>query len=327
MRKEVQPQNLWHKLGHIFGAEKEIAEPAFRSSIITIENVIKILDLPTIGFTLEKNAAPFHNFSFRSASMECELPELGNVFVPMNIHMTDGMRDYFIVLIDNELEVRYWPGYRLPLSDPEKLVTYPVTDTGILADIEKSFRVLLDTTGVNKTFDEKYKNVKATLFARDDLERFVRIIYPECENWLLEDVYNAAQNPTTFFKINLLRLQEYGYDEPFESLYLQLLLDGLNNANVLRTLSHKTSRDGIESAIGAISQGKYANMFTVRDGYNGDFKYYLRLAAGRMINKGFQLALIDNRSPAYNILLVKEGDMAGLIEAGAKCGFKVETVL
>lgn len=327
LRKETAPQGLWDKLGRALGKEKAIEQPPFRSHIITIENVIKILDLPTIGLSVDKDKAPFHHFSFRSSSMECELPELGNVFVPMNIHMSDGVRDYFIVFIENELEVRYWPGYRLPLSDPEKLTTYAVTDTGILADIEKSFSALLDTTGVNKSFDEKYRDVKPTPFEKATLERFIKLIHPECEAWLMEDVFNAAQNPVGFYKANILRLQDQGYDEPFESLYLQLLLDGLDNADVLRTLDRKATRDDIENAISAISKGKYASMYTIRDGYDQDFSSFLRLAAGRMVNKGLKLVLIDNRSAAYNILLIKESDLDEMIQTGSKCGFKISVVM
>lgn len=326
MHDEAKPQNWWGKLGRALGMDKETEAP-FKSAVITIENVIKILNLPTIGLSVDKNRAPFHNFSFRSASMDCELPDIGHVFVPMNIHMTDGVRDYFIVLIDNELEIRYWPGYRLPLSDPDKLKTYTVTDAGLLADIEKSFAVLLDTTGVNKSFDEKYKDVRPTLFDKADLERFLVLVHPGYEAELLEDVYAAAQQPAGFYKVNAIRMQEKGYAEPFEYMYLQLLLDGLDSADVVRTLDRRAKRDDIEFAITAISGGRYTHMFTVRDGHDADTLTFLQLAAGRMINKGMTLLRIDNRSSAYNLVLVKENDAAEVMEVGARCGLKIEKIL
>lgn len=326
MHSDAKPSGWRDKLGRALGMNKDREAP-FTSAVITIENVIKILDLPTIGFSVDKNRAPFHNFSFRKASMDCELPELGNVFVPMNIHMTDGLRDYFIVLIEHELEIRYWPGYRLPLSDPDKLKTYNVTDAGILADIEKSFAVLLDTTGVNKSFDEKYKDVKPTFFDKADLERFLVLVHPEYEARLLEDVCNAARNPAGFYKLHAVRLQEHGYEEPFESMYLQLLLDGLDDANVVRTLDRRATRDDIEYALGAISKGRCGRMFTVRDAVNADAYAFLQLAAGRMLNKGLALLLIDNRSPAYNLVLAKDSDTGELIDCGAKCGLKVKNIL
>lgn len=326
MHSDIKPSGLLDKLGRALGMNKDQEAP-FRSAVITIENVIKILDLPTIGFSVDKSRAPFHNFSFRSTSMDCELPELGNVFVPMNIHMTDGLRDYFIVLIDHELEIRYWPGYRLPLSDPDKLKTYNVTDAGILADIEKSFAVLLDTTGVNKSFDEKYKDIKPTLFDKADLERFLTLLHPAHKAQLLEDVYNAAQNPAGFYKLNAARLLEQGYEEPFEYMYLQLLLDGLDDDDVVRTLDRRATRNDIELALTAISRGRCGIMFTVRDGYDAEPRAFLQLAAGRMLNKGLALLRIDNRSAAYNLVLVKDIDAAEMMACGAKCGLKVENIL
>lgn len=326
MHDSAKPSGWREKLGRALGINQD-SEAPFKSAIITIENIIKILDLPTIGLSVDKNRAPFHNFSFRSASMDCELPDIGHVFVPMNIHMTDGMRDYFIVLIDNELEIRYWPGYRLPLSDPDKLKTYTVTDNGILADIEKSFAALLDTTGVNKSFDEKYKDVRPTLFEKADLERFLVLAHPGYEAALLEDVYTAAQTPSGFYKVNAIRMREHGYEEPFEYMYLQLLLDGLDSANVVRTLDRRATREDIEFAITAISGGRYVHMFTIRDGHDADTLTFLQLAAGRMVNKGMTLLRIDNRSSAYNLVLVKEGDAVEVMEVGAKCGLKIEKIL
>lgn len=327
MRDKMKPPGVLGKLlGRALGI-KPPEEEVFQSSVITVENVLKILDLPTIGMSIDRKLAPFHNFSFRGIAMDYEYPEMGAVFIPQNIHMTDGVRDYFIVLIENELEVRYWPGYRTPNNDPNKLKTYAVIDKGILADIERSFAALLDTTGVNKTFDEKYENVKPTIFTKEELDFFLSLIHPEFDIFLSVDIYNAAANPVGFYKDNAARLKEKGYMEPFEGMYRQLLLDTLADSNIMRTLDRKASWDDIELAIVGISKGRYTNMFTTRDGYSADTAYFLTLAAGRMLNKGLILMCIDNSRYAYNIMLISEKEVATVMASAARCSIMMNRFL
>lgn len=314
----------------LFGGPKaEEPPPPFKSAVITAQSVKKLLGLPNPAVSINMDEARFHQFAFQPVEGECTIPELGKVFVPQSIHMTDGTEDYFIVMIDGELEVRRWPGFRLDMDHPDKMKSYPLKDRGVMQALEKSFSLLMETTGVNKAYEDRFKNVRPTLLDKEELDALLEIICPGCDPDLSSDVYNAALNPLPFYKTNSLRLQALGCQGPYEGMYMLLLLDGLKQRKVLQVLPKDASMAEIGEVISGLSQGRYAGIFTERDTGNAELATgtLLKLACGRLLNKGAALMFLENAPQGYNVTLVKSDAVQKAADLAAKCGLTMGALL
>lgn len=327
----VMPPPAKGFFGRLFGGSKteEAPPPPFKSAVITAQSVKKLLGLPNPSINVNMDEARFHQFAFQPVEGECTIPELGKVFVPQSIHMTDGTEDYFIVMIDGELEVRQWPGFKLDMDHTDKMKSFPVKDRGVLQALEKSFALLMETTGVNKAYEDRFKNVRPTLLDQAELNALIEMLCPGCDPDLASDVYNAALNPLPFYKTNSLRLQALGCQGPYEGMYIMLLLDGLKQRKALQVLPKDASMAEIGEVIGSLSHGRYAGIFTERDRNNAELetRTLLKQACGRLLNKGAALMFLENNPQGYNVTLVKSDDVQKTAELAAKCGLSMGALL
>lgn len=288
------------------------------SEIITVDRIKKILDLPYSGRSAK--GAQFTSFSWQREEKYHDHPVAGRVFIPLNIHLTDGATDMYIVLIDDDYEVRLWPGRRLDSSSPENLRSAGVFDKEIMKQIEEAFAVLLDITGVDKTLGKKYADLKGKKIERNDLNSFLCHVFPHCPPLLLDEAFADAVDPAGYFEKHSGSLSPF--DAPDEIHYQRLIIDAMLERRLIAQLDWKADLDEVNYALGTITQDNPSGLLTEDDGE--DAESWLSAAGDKLEAEGRALLCWDLQSDEYTVFAADLAEAPDLMELAARCGITLQ---
>ncbi len=72
---------------------------------------------------------PFSTISWRTEDIEYDLKNVGKVYIPKNIHLTNGEEDYFVIQIDDKIGIYFWRDFRkADKTEKEAFSATPVSD-------------------------------------------------------------------------------------------------------------------------------------------------------------------------------------------------------
>lgn len=296
----------------------------FKSDIITYENVVKVLKSTSCGLGLNNPIIPFPSTSWRNAELYYDHADLGKIYIPKNIHFTDGKNDFFIVLIDTKIDIVFWDMRNPASRNSNGQAIFPVTVTQ--EEFEKvaiSFYALIDHLGVNKPIEEQYKNVKGSKLKRESIAALIKMFSPHSDQVnLIEKVFSAAVKPVAFYKDNRQYLEQLEIEEPSKEMYILILIYQLEDSNTVCTLDWKSSAEDINHAISKLSNGEITTVLDAET-TNQSMPKMLKTATAKLQKKGLFLLKIYTDTDSYSILLAEENKVQGLIDLAKECKIKI----
>ncbi|SHN65151.1 DUF6630 family protein [Desulfovibrio litoralis] len=291
-RSEKFYLNFWIVFYRILGFLRPCT---WKSKTITTENINKLLSLPAVFLSVNPCLAPFNTFAIRSQEMWYEHADLGKVFIPRNImlsnaqHIHEATELCYIVQIDNEFELRSWPGINMRVDAPDKKTTYPVTMKSAQIKAEKSFEALLIRNGIlpapegeNRYFELEgtwsileenggTKRPKLPVYIKfagrenptpktplkeEDIRHFLSLLQAQLPEKNIADILEAANTPDEFFDNNYEYLEEYGFDKPESNMYWHIFLNTLIKKDILHYLEHNEPKEEIAAHLSEMIRDK-----------------------------------------------------------------------
>ena len=315
-------------MSNIYYKDKKASEDSkwtFVSDVLNLDNVHKVLASKITGLGLTEALIPLPNTSWRKEELFFDHADFGKIYIPINIHFTNGTKDYFIVLIDDKLEIRRWPGF----SSASKNIDEKIDHTAIVEevefrDVERSFKAVVDHLGFNKPYEERYKSVRGVTVKKESLGRFVKLICddPGGQDITTEKVHKAAINPVAYFKENMDYFQAFFVSEPSKELWLSVLVQELKSAKVLFELDWKASIADINFALSELSRHQFKQILTA-DEEQGQTRKLLAKADKKLQTQGFFLLTILAGSDSFPVFLIKNEKKDELLTCARQCKIKV----
>lgn len=314
--KYSEKKSLFDRLMDLLGLTHPIN---WQSQVITIGRLNKVFGLKISGRQVQ---ADYSIFSWRSEEIYYDHADLGRVFIPQNIHLTNGQTDMFIVVIDDDFEVRLWPGYRWPENRPGRHRTVGVNGKSSLKQIEESFAALVDATVIDKAFEEKHGHIKGRNIDRSDLEKLLQMIYRQAEPAILDRAWLAAVDPLKYF-------EEYGREDdlegPYAAYYHTLIFYDMADKDIGARLDWKEGCEEVRASLEAISAGRIKEPWT-EDMEDGDQLADECLSrAGEMLEaQGLAILCWDMGSDEYDVFIADKDQVAEITGLADKCGIKLQ---
>lgn len=323
---EGLPPNQSKKTGFLqslFGSKKEQVHLAF-----TVEDVKKILNLSISGVNLvASTSVPYKVISWKNKDKEYDHADFGKVYMPKHIYFTDGQHDFYIVLIDNTIELVEWPGYRVQTKNrEEKLNAQVVTNPKKIRDINQSFKALAEFTHINQQSQEQKNAISGVDIDLSDIKEMFKAVLPHNTkvNELADQLYAAATKPIDFFKTYQSQLELWGVYEPQSNMYQLFLLDTLEKHKVLVFVDWKTvTHEEINKVIAKLSDGKIKNLLQLDSADLESEKVFSQTNVA-LKDKNLILANIRNDSDTYNLILVPLDEFESVKSVFKKCKINLQ---
>ena len=295
----------------------------FQSNSITVENITKVLNHINCGLGLVDTTIPFPSSRWRKDELYYQHADYGLVYIPKNICLTDGIKNYFIVLIDTEIEIRYWPACNLATSNIDEKINHVAVTLDAFNKVEASFDALIDYLGINKSIEEQYAKVKGVKLNRTHLVALVDAFLPKYNQTVLIDrLFAAAVKPVLFFKDNRDYLEGLEIDEPSKYMYVFIFLYELENLGRIYILDWKASAADINHAIAVLSNGEIKNVVNEIGATKSTDKLF-KLASIHLQQKGKVLLQVYTDTDSYSIVLLEESKVPEMIDKAKECKIKM----
>lgn len=295
----------------------------FSSDIVTFENINKVFKSSYCGIGLTNPDIPFTSTSWRTSELFYNHENFGLIYIPKNIHFTDGKRDYYIALIDTKIDVISWQRRNSGTKDNGELIVPVVATQEEFNQVEISFHALIDYLGINKSIEEQYKKVKGFKLKRESINALIEILTAESNHdSLIDTVLSAAVKPVAFFKDNIQYLDQLEIDEPSKELYIFILINKLEKYNLVWTLDWKSSAEDINHAISKLSNGKITDTLDKKNDSISTPKM-LKMASATLLKMGLKLLNVYTDTDSYTILLIQENKAEELIRVSKECKIKI----
>lgn len=295
----------------------------FSSNIVTIENINKVLKSSYCGIGLIDTTIPFPSTSWRTAEIFYNYEDFGLIYIPKNIHFTDGQKDYYIVLIDTKIDVVSWSGRNSQTKDNKELIFPVVATQEEFNEVETSFYALINYLGINKSIEEQYKKVKGFKLKREIIADLFQAISPKADySNLIDRVLSAVVKPVLFFKDNIKYLEELEIEKPSKDLYLFILIYELEKDNLIWTLDWKSSAEDVNHAIEKLSNDKITEVLDAKT-TNKSVSKLFKMASERLQEMGQAVLHIHTDTDSYSILLAQENKVEEIIRLAKECKIKI----
>lgn len=296
----------------------------YSSDIITNENVIKVLKSKYCGMGLNDPTIPFPSTSWRVRELFYDHNDLGSVYIPKNIRFTDGKTDFYIVLIDTTIDIVSY-SFRDPATrDSNGNPKFPVAATKEeFNQVEKSFYALIDSLGINKSIEERYKKVRGSRIKRESVAALVETVSTQLNHEsLIDNVFSATLKPVAFYKDNIHYLEQLEIDEPSKEMYIFILITELEKNNLIWTLDWKSSNEDINYAISKLSNGKITEAVDATVTNQSTPKMF-KMASARLQKLGLALLNVETDTDSYSIILAEEEKVQEIIQLAKECKIKI----
>jgi hypothetical protein len=349
---EGYPLHFWMIFYRILGFLRPCT---WKSRLIRPENINRLLSLPAVFLSVNRDLAYFHSFGIRTHEQWSTHRDLGTTFIPRNIFMANENEHCHIVQIDDGFELRHWPGRNLPIDAPDKKKNYPVYLKRTQIRAEQSFKALLIRNGLlpapegeTRYFERggswgvseynggtkapvlpvyipyagRGERTAASRLKGTDLYEFLRLLGAELPEGTVADILRAARQPDAFFDANHERLErEFGIDEPFARMYRHIFLRILLERNILHYVEWNEAEGEIAALLREMTAGRYGDIL-LPDSDNIAAEV-LPVAEKRLRDKGIALLDVDTKGDYYALFLAPLGDVESIIAAGKRCGLTI----
>lgn len=225
------------------------------SSVMSPENVTKLFESDYRGYSVPGGKRfPINSFAWSDPRFKGKFkvhPVFGKVFVPHAILATNGKVYYFIVLIGGKVGIRRWPSFASKNAYKLDHVNINSNELGML---EQCFTRLLTEVFPNKSIEQRFKKVKGVALKFDSLFDFVNIILQKslAAKAIAREVFEAAENPVTYFRKNQRALSKLNIDEPEANLYRTILIERLAQHGKLAYLDWQSRAEEVNSVLKAL---------------------------------------------------------------------------
>lgn len=278
-----------------------------------VEKIIR-LDISSISWP-ETRQTQFHSFSWRANDIIYQHNQLGQIYIPKNITLRNAHHKYFIVMIDDDIEVVKWTGeFKTTDQADIKLEKILIESPVELNLIKQGFLELVEELGVNKPFKERYAHIKGNRIKSSHFDNLVSQLINSTDlvTKVSNLVFESAQSPVEFFERNIDLMQQFSIDEPSKDLYKILLCELLEQHQLLITLDWKFEPLDLQYAINRLSKGQV-------DCYPED-----KLAAVKACkDQGLSLVNIDLGSDNYQLILIPSSQENNLKGLAKSCKLKI----
>jgi len=297
---------------------------------IEINILEKILGLDICGVSLANtNKTALDSFSWRAKDIFYLHKEYGEVYIPKNIALKNENHKYYIVLIDNSIEVVRWDS-ELTMTDnrTEKLKKSLITSEHELQKIISGFLQLVDYLGVTKPILERFAHIKGNRIKQPSIDALINhILEPgELATKISESVYQSAIAPVKYFDGNQAFMKSLNIDEPTRDLYKTILCELLEQNDYLFTLDWKFTPEDLQYAIDTLSKGICNIPLLDEAKVNHNTQKIFAIANQLCQQKGFRLMNIDLDSDNFNIILLPLNQCADVSYYAKECRLKITEI-
>lgn len=294
---------------------------------ITAEKIKSVFEKTTfLGILLHRANIHLNRFELRSKEQWFQDDKKNSIYIPQNIRLSNDIdrADYYVVLIDNDFEIRYWPGARLPFDDPDKMKHYPVTDMEITEQIEESFGVLFAYVHGEKV-EGYYEDLQGQKISIEDITNLISAIYPGFDKKAyqntLAELYKAATDLLGFYNENKDMLRSKGYDVPDRYLFQNRVFDFLLEEKKMVNIDWKADAADINYAVEILSKGQYKDLLC--EDTEEDTQELIEKIEEKLLKLNQSLLCIDGGSDEYLFILLPYAQSQAAVQAAKVCGIKI----
>lgn len=160
---------------------------------------------------------------------------------------------------------------------------------------------------------------------REDMVQFLSLLDADFDAAKTERIVRFANDPNGTYAAHRAEMEENGFEGPYATIYLDIVIDHMSERERLVRLDWKASRDEISWAVEVLSKERFKGLLDDR-GENDAITGLLAEASNRLAKQGYALMFVDDGSDSYPTILVPKKTEKNLTDAAEKCGVRVVSV-